>query len=299
VPKFNVGKGHVFKSKNAGRSFVNISQKFPDTPALWVEPRGQQLLVGTDAGAFISKSTKRKTAWAPLAGRQLPNVAISSIQLKPNDPTRALIGTYGRSLWTYKFSSDAPKVPTPPAPHPVEGPPIPGGTGPEPEGIDIAGPFRWETDDEGWTVTSGNPVSPWTRGAPGHDSDNGFFVSPYADLADTTLTSPELTSKGGTTFVSWWNKFDIEGGGFDEFALEFSPDGAEWASLGVFGGQNFGYPDFSKESIYFTTNKGPFFLRFRFYSDEICSSIPTTVPGLCARPDGYEGVFLDDVLIKH
>ncbi len=63
----NVGKGHVFKSTDAGQSFVDISGSLPDTPARWVEVNRGQLVVGTDVGAFLSSDTDG-TQWAGLEG---------------------------------------------------------------------------------------------------------------------------------------------------------------------------------------------------------------------------------------
>jgi photosystem II stability/assembly factor-like uncharacterized protein len=108
----NIGTGHVFKSTDAGKHWTNVSKRLPDIPALWVEPKGKQLIVGTDQGAYISGSTKPRTPWAPLKG--LPATPIQSIQLKPNNSKIALIGSYGRGLWTYRFGkSTPPKLPGP------------------------------------------------------------------------------------------------------------------------------------------------------------------------------------------
>lgn len=292
----NLGTGHVYKSTDAGATFVDISANLPDVPATWVEPRGNQLLVGTDVGALISRNADGG-AWAVLAPGQLPPTPVTSIQLKPDDPNVALLGLYGRGLWTYEFSADAPDVPPPPDPAPVIGPPAPGPTGPTPEGVTLAGPFDWEDGDQGWTVqTTGNPVTSWTRGAPGHDSATSFNIDGYQDFAETMLTSPPLESPGGRIFVSWWSKHDIEGSGFDEYHLEFSTDGEQWAPVAVIGGQNSDHPQFSQQQTSFLTEEGPYFLRFRFFSDFICSS---TLGGpLCTREDGYEGAFVDDLLVQ-
>ena len=191
-------------------------------------------------------------------------------------------------------------VPDAPDPSPVPGEPIAGPVGPQPEGEVLAGPFGFEADAEEWTVArSGNPTTSWSRGEGGaSESTTSFQVAPYNELAGTTLTSPELTSPGGRVFVSWQTRYDVEGGGFDEYVLEFSVDGEEWAPLATFGGQNFGYPEWTGARVTFMTEPGPFFVRYRFYSDEICSSTATTVPGLCARPDGYEGAFVDEIVVE-
>ncbi|MEA2497651.1 MAG: hypothetical protein QOH26_56 [Actinomycetota bacterium] len=102
-PNQHIGKGHVFKSVDGGVHWTNISGNIPDIPALWVEPKGKQLIVGTDQGAFISNSSRRDSKWAPLKG--IPASPISSIQLKPNNSNVALIGSYGRGVWLYKFGT--------------------------------------------------------------------------------------------------------------------------------------------------------------------------------------------------
>ena len=288
----NLGEGHVYKSTDGGENFVDVSGNLPDVPALWVEPRGDQLMVGTDIGAYLSSDTVGGD-WAPLGGGQLPATPVTSIMLKPGDPSQALLGLYGRGLWTYKFPADAPRVPAPPAPKPVKGKPV---TQLQPKALGpvLAGPFTFEAEPEGWTVeVNGNPETAWKIMPPGHDSETSFGVSPYSELADTTLVSPPLESKGGRTFLSWWTRYDIEGGGFDEYQVEWSQDGEEWQTLATVGGQNFGYPDgWTREQALFTTEPGEFFVRFPFYSDEICSS---TGGPLCARQDGYEGAFVDDI----
>ena len=289
-----LGAGHLFKSTDAGETFQNISGNLPDVPALWVEPRGGQLLVGTDLGAFISRDS-RNGVWAAL-GRlgELPATPVTSIQLKPDDPDVALLALYGRGLWTYTFSSDAPDVPAPPAPAPVVGRPVPP-TGPTPKGVVLAGPVAWETGDEGWTVeTTGNPLTSWARQSPGHNSQTNFGVAAYMDAASTTLTSPPLHSPGGRVFVSWASKHKIEGAPYDQYRLEFSRDGDAWAPVAVVGGENAAYPAFSPQSVTFHTDPGSFYLRFNFFSDEICSSVHA--PGVCTG-DQHDGAYIDGVTV--
>jgi hypothetical protein len=97
----NLGKGHVYKSTNAGKSFVNISANLPNAPADAIIKRGKQLIVGTDIGAFISKNTKG-TKWA-LLGKNLPAAPVYSLQLKPGNPNLLVVATFGRGVYTYRF----------------------------------------------------------------------------------------------------------------------------------------------------------------------------------------------------
>jgi hypothetical protein len=97
----NVGKGHVFVSKNAGKSFKNISGNLPNTPANYVIRRGKQLIAATDIGVFISKSLKGKK-WARL-GKGLPTAPVVSLQLKPGNPRIMIVASYGRGVYQYNF----------------------------------------------------------------------------------------------------------------------------------------------------------------------------------------------------
>ena len=108
----NVGGGHVFKSTDAGKSFVDVSGTLPDTPARWVELNRGQLVVGTDVGAFLSSDTDG-TRWAALEG--MPNVPVTAIDNHPADPNRVFISTYGRGFYSYTFSPRAGDVPLTPA----------------------------------------------------------------------------------------------------------------------------------------------------------------------------------------
>lgn len=110
-----VGTGHLYRSTDGGASFADVSGNLPDVPATWVELRGGQLLIGTDAGAFASgldAASLDTPKFAPL--KDLPAVPIRSIQLKPGDPDTAVVAAYGRGVWTYHFDKDVtlPKGPT-------------------------------------------------------------------------------------------------------------------------------------------------------------------------------------------
>lgn len=97
----NVGKGHVFKSTNAGKSFKNITGNLPNSPANYVIRRGKQLIVATDIGVFISKNLKGKK-WAKL-GKGLPTAPVLTLQLKPGNPNIMVVATFGRGVYEYRF----------------------------------------------------------------------------------------------------------------------------------------------------------------------------------------------------
>ena len=96
-----LGKGHVFVSTDAGESFKNISANLPNASVNWVEIHGKQLVVGTDIGAFLSKSLAGKR-WAALS-KGLPAVTIVTIRNHPGDPKTIVAATYGRGVYAYKF----------------------------------------------------------------------------------------------------------------------------------------------------------------------------------------------------
>src|SRR4051794_40222674 len=98
----NVGTGHVFRSVDAGQSFTDISGDLPDTPVNALTLHGDQVVVGTDVGAFIS-SDSHGSAWAPL-GSGAPKLPYVHISPKPGDPNTLVVATYGRGAYTYRFA---------------------------------------------------------------------------------------------------------------------------------------------------------------------------------------------------
>ena len=111
----NIGTGHVFKSTDAGESFVDISGNLPNVHTTAVTLRGDQLLVGTDIGAFISSDSKG-TEWAPL-GKNLPNTIVNFLQVAPDNPDFLYASTFGRGIYRYQFAN-GPAVPPPTTPPP-------------------------------------------------------------------------------------------------------------------------------------------------------------------------------------
>lgn len=95
-----VGEGHVFKSVDAGENFVDISGNLPDTPVTAIVKRGNQLIVGTDLGVFIS-SDLDGSEWAPLG--DLENVPVNQLVLQPGDDRKLFAGTFGRGVKLYTF----------------------------------------------------------------------------------------------------------------------------------------------------------------------------------------------------
>ena len=90
--------GHVFRTSNAGQSWVDISANLPNTPAndIAVDPAAQATLyLATDVGVFVSVNTG--SSWA-VAAAGLPRVIVTSIRL--HSASRTLrAGTFGRGAW--------------------------------------------------------------------------------------------------------------------------------------------------------------------------------------------------------
>ena len=131
-----IGTGTVFKSTDAGETFTDISGNIPraqaNTVLLYKSAIGEQLIVGTDIGPFISSDNKGSN-WAPL-GNALPNVPVNVMRFKPKATTdeadTIFAATFGRGIWTYaipKLIVDPPPPVMPPVITPT--PPVTGTTG--------------------------------------------------------------------------------------------------------------------------------------------------------------------------
>jgi hypothetical protein len=94
--------GNVFKSTDAGETFVDISGSLPDLPAFSLELNQGQLVVGTQLGPFLSRDTAG-SAWVPLPG--VPAAVTTSVYTDPADADRLIIGTFARGVYEYRFSA--------------------------------------------------------------------------------------------------------------------------------------------------------------------------------------------------
>jgi hypothetical protein len=282
-----LGTGHLYRSTDGGETFTDISGNLPDSPASWVELRGDQLLLGTDVGAFASQpgASYGTPRFAPL--KNIPAAPISSVALKPGDPNKAVIAVFGRGVWTYDFAS---KLPVP-----VEPPPAPAPT------IGTAySSYDFESGAQGWSA-SGLPS--WQRGSPGHGTDgsaaaagSAFAVSGplgYVDNMDATIASPDIAAPAGPTLMQWWMKLDTEGG-FDFVNAQWSTDGTTWNTLGSYSGKNAAAPGWTRFAVPFQSPGGNIKVRFQFTSDSLCSGAGGPA---CSSTSGWEGARVDDVTV--
>ena len=163
-PNEDIGEGMVFVSTDAGESFTDISGNLPVAPAYWVETHGDQLVVGTELGAYISDAlspgaggvlavpASGDLTWAPITG--LPNVPINTLRNHPGDPDTIVLATFGRGVYEYDFNEQ---------PDPTETPTDPGSESP----TDTESP----TDDPTATTSPGPTVAPTGGGTETGDGD--------------------------------------------------------------------------------------------------------------------------------
>jgi hypothetical protein len=301
-----VGKGHIYLSNDAGRSFTDVSGNMPNTPVNWITLRGDQLLVATDIGAFVSRPEVKcadpsspSCASFEVLGKGLPASPVMTIRVAAHDRNLVTAATYGRGVWLYRF-----------------GPPGAAGSArfvrPAPfAGKHVAGPFTFETGAERWAGTSSSsaelpvdfgPARPavrnlgsvnqsveqWRVAPPGHDSVASYQVSPYVDQTTAILRSPRMRVPGTrpvTLRISWWMRINTEEC-CDFLSIDSSHNGTVWRRGVGFSGVNEDYPLFSPYKAEIVVPPGTLFLRFRLNSDQLVS-FPAN-----------EGVAIDDVLIE-
>jgi hypothetical protein len=93
--------GYVYKSTDAGESFTDVTGNLPKIQAGWVRLKGNQLVVATAIGMFISKDTNG-SSWAEL-GQGFPSSPVYSFEFEPQDPEKIVVASFGRGIWEYDF----------------------------------------------------------------------------------------------------------------------------------------------------------------------------------------------------
>jgi hypothetical protein len=108
--------GHVWKTTNAGASWIDYTSNLPDSPAnaIVVDPAQGEVYVATDVGVFASPtSSPNWTEFGPIpsssASGFLPNVAVTALNIFNSDGEELLrASTYGRGIWQYAIAAPSP-----------------------------------------------------------------------------------------------------------------------------------------------------------------------------------------------
>ena len=100
--------GHVWRTRDGGQTFDDISGNLPDSPvnSVILDPSyPNTLYVGTDVGAFVTYNGGGE--WFKL-GSGFPTVAIWQLDLDPGQTKRVLVaGTHGRGVFRLEDGSQA------------------------------------------------------------------------------------------------------------------------------------------------------------------------------------------------
>jgi len=103
---FDDFRPYIFRTKDFGRSWTNISQGIPDKAYVWVvreDPKNSNIIyAGTELGLFVSFSGGGD--WVKLHLANLPPVAVHDILLHPRE-NDLILGTHGRSIWIFDDAS--------------------------------------------------------------------------------------------------------------------------------------------------------------------------------------------------
>ena len=92
-----IGKGHVFKSTDAGATFTDISGNLPDIGAEDAFPFQGGLVVATDLGVFVARGTSGGRY--ALLGKGLPHAPVFRLNRSPRNPRELVAASYGRGVY--------------------------------------------------------------------------------------------------------------------------------------------------------------------------------------------------------
>jgi len=274
--------GNLYKSVDAGETFVNISGDLPRAPANWVVTRGKDLVVANDFGVYASTNgcgaAKGRKCSFQVLGKGLPAVPVLSMQVAPWDSNLLTIATHGRGAWTYRFGPPAKAAARPTVT-----------LHPEKFGNRLVRLFDFEADEQGWSgrTNDADGIEMWRRMPPGNASAWGMQVVPYTDEHSVSLRSSAMSlPKDSNVKVSWWKLQHTEGC-CDPLALDWSSDGFVWHNVSSKAHDLTESPEgFIQDTASFAAPKGKLFLRFRLTSDALVSA------------PAYAGLILDDIEIR-
>lgn len=97
--------GYLYKSTDGGQTFTDITGTLPRAGVQSLQEYGNQLLVGSVLGAFIS-SDLNGSAYGTL-GAGMPAVDVNQMQFRPGYPSQLYVSTYGRGI--YKITLTNPR----------------------------------------------------------------------------------------------------------------------------------------------------------------------------------------------
>jgi hypothetical protein len=91
-----IGKGHVYKSTDAGATFHDISGNLPDIGADDAFPFNGSLVVATDLGTYIGGLDGGTYA---VLGKALPSAPVFRLNRSPRNPRELIAASYGRGVY--------------------------------------------------------------------------------------------------------------------------------------------------------------------------------------------------------
>ena len=111
VMGFTGGTGHVWKTTNAGATWIDFTGNLPDSPvnAVVVYPPMSEVFVATDVGVYGSSTAS--PSWTELGPNPstnqygfLPNVAVTGLGVFASGGQQLLrASTYGRGMWQFNL----------------------------------------------------------------------------------------------------------------------------------------------------------------------------------------------------
>jgi photosystem II stability/assembly factor-like uncharacterized protein len=95
----------IFKTKNGGETWTNISGNLPNTPVNWVtvDPENSDFIyLATDTGVYVAKDGGVEDEQWQRLGSGLPNVPVVQTKVLPG--RKLIAATYGRNVWVLDIS---------------------------------------------------------------------------------------------------------------------------------------------------------------------------------------------------